>query len=623
MKPRSLVGLARVSTDEQAGERRAGLDRQVESIKRIARSCNVPEDRLTIVQVIGVSGSDVGQTPEWTKQVLPLLSGPDTHLAVDAIDRLIRPDRFNFDVLAQLQARGTRVITPTGEIDLRTPAGFLQAVMGSAVGGMEKMEIGRRSAAAREEKRRRGEWCAGLNILPTGITYNPKTATWGYDDKAADVRRVFEGVVRDGLTFAQVGREIGVTSQGVRGILENRLYRGVWRIDEKRGFETYMKKSAKKPSRKKIARTPEEIIEVRVFGDLERGQQPQLIEDSLWYSAQEIIARNKVRHKRARNRSHDHVWASGFLYSALGDVGSFGFGFDTGPVRIREHIIYGVTRRLGTAKQASFWYRCQCQGGAGIEHRCGIPHLPAPEINQALDNLFSSICRTKKFQRDVIDRAAKAAGGPEVSAGRTRIEEKIAAEGKRKDRILAGYEAGLYGVEEAKKKMMDLQTAVDALQGQLDRLGTRDPEAEREAVRAHFANLETWNPGWSRDEKQAWMRRYVRGVIVGPDGVGGIILRLPRADGSIEEREHLTDFSWSMLGFDYDPMNREARQEAARREEGVFKTADLMQALGVSSNRIGYLVRSGKIAAPTGKEGLHRVWSREAFERAVEQGRAL
>lgn len=622
-KPTALIGIARVSTDGQADARRAGLDRQIEAINQIARNQGVPDSRLTIITLRDVGGSDVGQTPEWRDHVLPRLADPGVHLAVDAVDRIIRPDGFDFGVLATLQTAGTRVYTPGGVADLRTPEGFMATGMRALFGGLEKLEFKRRVHRAREVKRKRGEWCQAAHLLPLGITYDFETQTWDYDGRAGDVKLVFQMVVREGRSFAEAGEAIGYTSAGVRGILGQTLYRGVWRIDEKRGFETVTRKDGRQPTRRKVRRAPEEIIETRVFGG--DGQPEQLIDDALWYSAQEIIAKNRKRHRRAKRNSHGHIWASGFLYSAFGDHGHHQFGFDTGPIRVREHVLYGVTRRLGREgnKKTSFWYRCQCLGGSGIEPTCGLPHLPAHEINQAVDRLMLAICRSKKFQRDVIDAAVDAVGGEDHTAEKTRLEEQIKKLEAKRARVLEGYEAGLYSVVEAKKRTEDVRAKVERLTASLAALGRRDPQAEREATRAHFESIEMWSPEWGREQKTAWLKKYIGGVIIGTEGVEGLILRLPRADGSIEAREHYARFGWAELGLEYDPTNREERQAARRADKGVFQTGDIADAIGADQNRVRYLVRTGQIQGPTGKKGRYRVWDQEAFERAVEQGKAL
>jgi hypothetical protein len=101
-----LVGLARASTTN-----RSEIANQVAAINRIAEMLGVEEDRLTIVEAVGVSASDLPSSEVWLEQVMPLLENPDTHLVVESLDRLDR----GVGILAELEASGTRTYTPNGE----------------------------------------------------------------------------------------------------------------------------------------------------------------------------------------------------------------------------------------------------------------------------------------------------------------------------------------------------------------------------------------------------------------------------------------------------------------------------------------------------------------------------
>ncbi len=614
-RPAALIGIARVSTENQADGRKAGLDRQIAAINQIARAQGVPTERLTIITLQDVGGSDVGQTPEWREQVLPRLADPGVHLAVDAVDRIIRPDGFDFGVLATLQAGGTRVYTPGGVADLRTPEGFMATGIRALFGGLEKLEFKRRVHRAREVKRRRGEWCHAAHLLPRGISYSFDTGEWGYDDKAPEVRRIYDLFVGQGRSLGEVATEVGMSSQGVKNLLEQPMYRGVWVVDTKVGFEPVTRKDGRQPNKRRVKRAPENIIETRIFGG--EGQPPQLIDDSTWHAAQELLARNRKRQRRAKRNSHEKIWASGFLFSAYGDAGAFEFGIDTGPIRSRQHVVYGVTTKPG-----EFAYRCRCYGNTA-ETTCDLPQIRAPEINKAVDRLMLAICRSKRFQRDVIDAAVDAVGGEDHTAEKTRLAEQVRKLEAKRARVLEGFENGLYDVAEAKTKTTNIRAKVEALTASLDALGQRDPQAEREATRRHFESIEMWDASWNRDRKTRWMKQYLGGVVISTEGVEGMILRLPRADGSIEEREHCSRFSWAQLGLDYDPTSRGERGAALRQERGEYQTGDICNALNISHNRLAYWLRKGKIEGPTGKKGRARIWNRAAFERAVEQGRAL
>ena len=90
-----LLPIHRVSTADQAGERGEGLDRQREATRRVAEAHGAI--LLEPVEIIDVSGSDLDQTTEWQRRVIPTISAPDVHVAADSIDRILRADAFNFE----------------------------------------------------------------------------------------------------------------------------------------------------------------------------------------------------------------------------------------------------------------------------------------------------------------------------------------------------------------------------------------------------------------------------------------------------------------------------------------------------------------------------------------------
>jgi len=151
-----LVAMLRVSTEEQAKDDRSGLPRQEEVVLSIAQRLGVPESRLLIVPVIDVSGSDLSQTLEWKTKILPELERPDTHLAIDDVLRILRPDNYDFTVAQEILRTQSMVYTWHGEIDPSTEHGFMMLTLGGLMGGTEKLRFKRIVFGGKETKRKRG-----------------------------------------------------------------------------------------------------------------------------------------------------------------------------------------------------------------------------------------------------------------------------------------------------------------------------------------------------------------------------------------------------------------------------------------------------------------------------------
>ena len=122
-----LVKVVRVSTDGQAQDRRAGVDRQLATVAKVVDSVEGALVADTVI-IIGVGGSDLHECDEWRERVLPAIQDPHTHIAVDAIDRLLRPDDFNLTIAEQIKASGTKLYIPGAVVDPNETSGFIQLI---------------------------------------------------------------------------------------------------------------------------------------------------------------------------------------------------------------------------------------------------------------------------------------------------------------------------------------------------------------------------------------------------------------------------------------------------------------------------------------------------------------
>jgi DNA invertase Pin-like site-specific DNA recombinase len=595
-----LIGLVRVSTEEQADEGRAGIERQVEAIERIVQA----EPNCTLMETItlkGVSGSDVPLTAEWRNIILPALQNPETHLAVAAVDRLLRPDNFDFSVLEELQRTQTKLYTPGGIQDPASVAGYLVLGLGSVIGGYEKLQIKERVYQAKEVKRRRGEHPQSTISLPTGVTYDRDTNRWHYTDDSERVRKAYEMLVREGETCqAEICRATGIKSIAtLKSVLRNPIYRGERVIDTKRGTQVYTaRRPGKQADRRKVPRADEEIIKFRAFGGT--GQEPQLVSDDIWHRAQEILAANKKRHTKARSETTSAAPYSGVFYSAAA-------GPDYPHHQITGHSIgfRGV------------WYECRCRRLPRKE-RCNLRGLPVEPINTALDNLLVRLTIDPWFVDTVLIpqfRVASSRVDVDLDAARKMLRS---TEGKLQ-RLQDAYVDGRMEQDYYHRKLGELRATRCRQQADVERLQQRVAEADSgdagKKVKEYWETLVgKFDRDWPPDLKVGFVRQHFSEIIISETGVDLFVVRVPQGpDGLLEDLRVIPDrTTWvDLLG--YDPFNKSERLAA----EGKYTSAKISERLGLKgSQEVNYLLKRGVLPKPVQLVGGVRYWSEDEAQAA-------
>ena len=287
-KGTKVISLVRVSTQEQAEDDRAGIPAQQESVGRIIARYEL--DCIDTVVLTNVSGTATFQCPDILRLLQRLASNEVSGLVITRMDRLLRPDKYgDFALLGAIQSSGALIFDETGVIDLSSDQGFLSAGFNALFAGQEIRTFKRRVAAGKEVKRRKGE-CPNSHItLPLGVGYNRKLQQWYYKDGIEKVETAFRLLDEKKCeSLASVAESIGMTPRGVAHILRNKIYIGFKEYAWKRG-EKYPSKDGRQSDRKKVRRTPKEIISIQVIPvpaiDPARFERVQKILDtvnSLW-----------------------------------------------------------------------------------------------------------------------------------------------------------------------------------------------------------------------------------------------------------------------------------------------------------------------------------------------------
>lgn len=283
-----VMALVRVSTEEQANDERSGLDRQMLSIQRICEDRNL--DLIETVKIKDVSGTETHRCPEITAMLNRLRHGDIKGIVVADFDRLMRPEEFAHLALLDIFVE-TKTILHVSHmpLDLSTPWGRQMAYQMVGDASRDLMFIKDRFKSGKETQRLKGRCPNSRITLALGVGYNRKLQQWHYKEgieKVAEAFRLLDEEKCDSL--AAVAASIGMTPRGIAHVLRNKIYIGIKEYLWKRG-EKYPTKNGRQSDRKKVRRTPKEIISTQVISvpavDPERFKRVQNILDkthSLW-----------------------------------------------------------------------------------------------------------------------------------------------------------------------------------------------------------------------------------------------------------------------------------------------------------------------------------------------------
>jgi len=604
-----LIGLVRVSSKEQAAEDRARVDPQYETIKRIARQHGVPDSRLVIKTAVDVSGSDLSQTDLWRNDILPELQSPTTHLAVDDVVRLLRPDNLDYSVAHHLWQTNTYLYTSAGRIDPHSENGLIQIIIGGLIGGSEKKRMKRMVWGSKEAKRRRGEFPQSHICLATGISYDRDTRAWGYNQDAHKVREAFHLLAEEGETNLEgIGRMVGgpdspVLAPTIVSWLRNPIYKGLMVYDEKRGMETYAPRTpGQQPDRRKVQRRPEEIIEVRVFGG--DDQEPQLVADDVWEAAQIILDQRSHDHRKRRMETQELVPYSTVLFSIFGGE------------NYRDHILYGRSEHRG--RHVRYVCRCRtpdryCQD----MERCELRRLPAELVNQALDEFLVRITQDEWFTDNVILPQMRDQG-PSIDEEITRLKADTQAVEAKLERLQDGWVDGKLTDDYYQSRLDRLQRERRQLESYLarayERRAAAGTEEMEDRVREYMAKLGRFEPGHPVGFRRGFLRQLIPEIIVSNEGIELLTLRVPQGVGGTPETlRAVWGITWEeLLGYGLGDA------QAQRRAQGLYTTVMLAERLGKKPDWVRHKIKTGRIPHPPGRHRNGKMWT-EAEVEAVEK----
>lgn len=433
-----VIGLVRVSTAEQGAEGRCGLDRQREVIRRTVATKGL--NLLEVKELVDVSGTATSAHPAIREVLARVANGSVRGVVVADLDRLFRPDRpESFATLQVFQDMGAKIYSGDSEYDLQTKDGLLFSSIRSAIAGFELGLMKERQHGAKEAKRKSGKCPTNLLTLPTGITYCHKKNEWGLTPDITKVLELFRLVDEEGRrNFSELGRLIGVCSATVRNLLSNRIYTGIRIINQKRGAKRVSKSG--KTYREKVARSPGEIIRVKVF--------EPVISEQCFERVQAALKEVKFNHLEKRQRDPQINLGTGIAVCAhCGQP------------------IFCISGRRGQDGERRSYYQCKANHYAFKKRLggCALPNTPRSDLDAAIHSLAKQILSSPKFLVRLVQRGLEMADRkitvlPAAMNGAAQEEELR----RREQRLIAAYEENVISLDElrAKRETLEKQRAL-------------------------------------------------------------------------------------------------------------------------------------------------------------------
>ena len=448
-----VVGIVRVSTDEQAGDDRAGLPRQKDAIDRVV--ANYGLDEVERVELAGISGTVTNEMPEIHRILGMVRRREIAGIVLADLDRLFRLKRpGDLAILDDFEEAQATIWTDSGIYDYATDNGTTLSIMRGLFSGLELRAIKRRLQQARENKRRKGELAGAKILLPTGVDYDRKSKTWSYTGEVARVQEAFRVVDEEKVTnMSELGRRLGIQPATLRIWLKNPIYTGIRRIEWKRGQTFGLPRKTWMPGerrdKQKVRRAPAEVIEVRVIEDT-------AVSPERWDRVQQILAQEQLRWRRQRAAAGTQR----NLGSGLLICGHCGGRMYAGSGKNKKH-----------PGRPGYYY---CRQNHYLSKRQGN-HCPQINLqNRHVDALLRGFVGDYLTQQDVLQVLAGTLRKPQE---RLCVTPLLAELEHRENRLLDAYEKGAITAEKLKERT----ALIEADKAKLSNISSEHQRREAEA----------------------------------------------------------------------------------------------------------------------------------------------
>lgn len=224
------AGIVRVS---HMGDRRAGAEdfhADRDQVAGIERAIPPGATLDLLPPELGVSGGlPIEKRPVLLRAVEGVEDGTYAGIVVAYLSRLGRNTREQLRAWDRVEAAGGRIICAAEGIDTSTPSGrFIRTIM-LANAEREREEHQERFENLREWATAAGVW--QRRQTPLGYVRDPETRRLTPTADAARVVQAFEDRSAE-IPVIEIARRLGMTPQGARCLLRNRVYLGELRVGE-------------------------------------------------------------------------------------------------------------------------------------------------------------------------------------------------------------------------------------------------------------------------------------------------------------------------------------------------------------------------------------------------------
>lgn len=225
MKP--WCGYVRVShVGERSGDSFRSPEDQAASIEAWAKARN---DTVVMLEPeLDASGGDSSR-PILTQAVEAIEAGQYRGLIVAYLSRASRSVRHLLELWDRIEQAGGQVIAVSENIDTSTPAGRLTRTMLAAIAEHELDLHRERFDDLRASATARGIW--QRRQTPLGYDRDQNTRKLVPNSDAKLVKAAFKRAAND-EAIARIAADLGMSNQGTRGLLKNRVYLGELKVGQ-------------------------------------------------------------------------------------------------------------------------------------------------------------------------------------------------------------------------------------------------------------------------------------------------------------------------------------------------------------------------------------------------------
>ena len=427
---KKVIGLVRVSTNQQAEDDRGGMPRQHAVIERTVQVHNLQCQEVVILP--GVSGTEVRGNPE-VQRILGLIQKKEIQGVVVAdLDRLLRPAQFEDLALFDVFCEANAFVYCGGEsYDFGSPEGKFMATVRSAFSGLERQLMLKRSAGAVRELCLAGKHPFGLRQLPRGITYDRKTSTWHVTTDIEPVLEAFRLIDQSDVhNVAEVARLTGINERALHNLLRNALYMGVRRYATGRSEKKVRSKRGKlyKP---KVPLPLDQVIEVTVL------KNPP-------------VSRDRFLRVQAILEASTKAWKAEKKGEPINLVRSV-----ARCAECQSRLYFSQDRRRPKSGGYYFCSKHYYKNNSSKKCSCGASNMSKAEVDSATNLFLIELLSKPSALRRILNHGASACAS--TASGTTSRVPGVIDFTFRKKRIKDGFETGLYSVEEAKQRLAQIR----------------------------------------------------------------------------------------------------------------------------------------------------------------------